>query len=151
LIPSRPELSVTVKGPLAAPERKVDLAALTGWLTMRATELQTRRLESIEANRRDDTIGPVVRPPSPALRFIPRGTALETLDHAGTPAPPVARTPDHLRSEIAPAPGGSRTTTPRAGAAGDKTTAAAEQDRAHGAVPPAVPHAPLDLLFRSQN
>ena len=62
LIRARPELAVTLKGPLAAPERTLNASALTAWLTLRAAELQTRRLESIEANRRDGGTGPVIRP-----------------------------------------------------------------------------------------
>ena len=81
LISTRPELALTLKGPLAAPETKLDISALVGWLTLRATELQTRRLESIEANRREEALGPVVRPASPSVRFIPAGTALETAVH----------------------------------------------------------------------
>ena len=81
LITTRPEFAVSVKGQLAAPERQLDVSTLVGWLTLRATELQTRRLESIEANRREEVVGPVVRPASPAVRFIPMGTALETRDH----------------------------------------------------------------------
>ena len=42
---AKPELSVTLKGPLAAPERTVDVSSLLGWLTLRSTELQTRRLD----------------------------------------------------------------------------------------------------------
>src|SRR5208282_3902126 len=49
LIRMRPELAVGLKGPLAAPKRTLDISALTNWLTLRAAELQTRRLESIEA------------------------------------------------------------------------------------------------------
>lgn len=165
LIPIRPEFTVTFKGALAAPARTVDVSALVGWLTLRATELQTRRLESVEANRRNDVLGPVVRPASPALRFIPKGTALETTDHANAAAgiEPGARAFDRLRSEAPsaapggradrggaalPAPGG-KPTSPRSGQ-GDKATATADPDGTRNPAPPA-PRSPLDLLFRSQN
>ena len=62
LIPARPELAITVKGPLATPEKKIDVSALVGWLTLRATEQQTRRLESLEANRRPDVIADAAAP-----------------------------------------------------------------------------------------
>ena len=78
LVQARPEFSVTVKGPLAAPVRTLDVSSLVGWLTLRSAELQTRRLESIEANRREEALGPVVRPASPAIRFVPLGTPLES-------------------------------------------------------------------------
>jgi large subunit ribosomal protein L24 len=75
LIRLRPELAVTLKGPLAAPQRTLDLTALTGWLTLRAAELQTRRLESIEVNGRREVIGRAMRPQSPATP-IPATSAL---------------------------------------------------------------------------
>ena len=78
LIRTRPELAVALTGPLATPKRTLDISALMSWLTLRGAERQTRRLESIEANRRDEVAGPVVRPPSPPLRFISPGVAAET-------------------------------------------------------------------------
>jgi len=47
----RPELTVTLKGPLAAPRRSLDVSALAGWLALRAVEQQSKRLEQIEAER----------------------------------------------------------------------------------------------------
>jgi uncharacterized protein involved in outer membrane biogenesis len=99
LIPTRPELSVSVRGPLAAPERQLDDAALVGWLTLRATEQQTRRLESIEANRRADVLGAASRPPSPSIRFIPQGTVLEMTNRANVAPPLGAAAFDRLRPE----------------------------------------------------
>jgi hypothetical protein len=78
------------------------VSALVGWLTLRATEQQTRRLESLEANRRADVLGDFVRPAPPSVRFIPRGTALEINNHATAAAalPPGTSGLDRLRSEI---------------------------------------------------
>jgi len=45
---AQPKLFVTLKGPLTAPTRSIDVAALTGWLTLRAVDNQTKRLRSIE-------------------------------------------------------------------------------------------------------
>src|SRR5262249_46911410 len=87
LAAAKPELSVTVKGPLAAPERTVDLSALLGWLTLRSTELQTRRLQSLEISGRQDISSPVVRPGSPAVRFLPLGTVLESAASTQMPTP----------------------------------------------------------------
>ncbi len=139
LIPGRPELTVAVKGPLTAPERRLDVSTLVAWLTLRAAELQTRRVELLEANRREDVRGPVVRPASPAIRFIPTGTALETIDHAGASASALSgRTFDRLQPEIpvpmpmsrpgaaaAPLPpaNGIKPAAPHPATAADKTTA----------------------------
>ena len=45
---SRPKIFVSLKGPVTAPSRNVDVSALSGWLTLRAVENQTKRLRSIE-------------------------------------------------------------------------------------------------------
>jgi hypothetical protein len=159
LIAARPELAIILKGPLAAPEKTLDVSQLVAWLTLRATELQTRRLESIEANRREEVSSPAVRPASPTIRFIPMGTPLETADHATLSAPPTlgARAFDRLQPEVPAAtpspssPGGLKPTVPHTTGA-DKTTATAgAADPAHSVTPAPAPHAPLDLLFRSQN
>lgn len=170
LISTRPELALTVKGPLAAPETKLDISALVGWLTLRATELQTRRLESIEANRREEVLGPVVRPVSPSVRYIPAGTTLETAIQANASTGPASNTRglDRLRPEAPPTAPESRldhgTDHGTAAAvlpssAGSKQPPATESASARRSAPP--PSAPLsitpsdrsllDMLFRSQN
>jgi len=171
LISTRPELALTVKGPLAAPETKLDISALVGWLTLRATELQTRRLESIEANRREEVLGPVVRPVSPSVRYIPAGTTLETAIQANASTGPASNTRglDRLLPEAPPtAPesrldlgtdhGAAAAALPSS-SAGSKQPPATESASARRAAPP--PSAPLsitpsnrsllDMLFRSQN
>jgi AsmA family/AsmA-like C-terminal region len=154
LIPARPELAVTVKGPLAAPERQLDVSALMGWLALRAAEQQTRRLESVEANRRDDALGmPLRPPPPPSIRTLPAGTALEVTNYANAaPSPAGGNGLDRLRPELpavtplAPSPGAIKpSTTSNApaspgGPAADKTTAAA------GAAPPPQPPTLRSLL-----
>ena len=164
LIPARPELAVSVKGPLAAPERRLDLSALVGWLTMRATEQQTRRLESIEANQRSEIAGHVVRPASPSIRFVPQGTALESAGLANPveESAPGARQFDRLRS-AAPAAGrtdygaatvvvppamGGKPAAPRPAPGADKATTAAGTAQP---TPQPASRSPLDLLFHSQN
>jgi uncharacterized protein involved in outer membrane biogenesis len=48
----RPSLAVTVKGPLAAARRTADVTALVGWLTSRAVEQETKRLNDAERERK---------------------------------------------------------------------------------------------------
>ncbi|HXZ22959.1 MAG TPA: AsmA family protein [Pseudolabrys sp.] len=45
---NRPDIFVSLKGPLTAPIRSIDVSALTGWLTLRAVENQTKQLRAIE-------------------------------------------------------------------------------------------------------
>ena len=138
LIRLRPELSVTFKGPLAAPTRTLDVTALVGWLTLRAAELQTRRIELIEANRRPEALGPVIRPTSPSIRLVPPGTVVESEAPADAPAPG-ARGFDRLQPEPPAAP----TTLPAS--PGVKTT------NQNPAPPPPAARSGFEFLFRPQN
>ena len=47
-----PDIFMTLKGPLATPARSIDVSALTGWLTLRAIENQSRQLRELENAQR---------------------------------------------------------------------------------------------------
>jgi hypothetical protein len=49
--PDRPDVFLSLRGPLAAPARNIDVSALTGWLTLRAVDQQAKKLEAIERER----------------------------------------------------------------------------------------------------
>jgi uncharacterized protein involved in outer membrane biogenesis len=156
-----PELTVAVRGPLAAPDRTLELSGLMGWLTLRVTEQQTRRLESIEANRRNEDVGSAVRPAPPAIRFIPAGVALETTNRIDTAPVFGSRTFDRIKPEASADSPSSHTDQGSAsltGAAPLAAPAAPRSDKPNnsttGAARPPSPsflHLPLDLLFHSQN
>jgi uncharacterized protein involved in outer membrane biogenesis len=103
LIGKRPELAMVLKGPLASPVQSIDVSALTGWLALRASEFQMRRLESIEDNRRSEVIGRAIRPGFKVARPAPRGTLTESGILVGAPAP-AAGAPklDLLQPEVTP-------------------------------------------------
>jgi large subunit ribosomal protein L24 len=44
----RPDIYMALSGPLADPQRSVDVSALTGWLTLRSVELQARKVKALE-------------------------------------------------------------------------------------------------------
>ena len=48
----RPIIVVSLKGRMDAPQRSVDASSFATWLTMRSVDLQAKRLEAIEAQRR---------------------------------------------------------------------------------------------------
>jgi uncharacterized protein involved in outer membrane biogenesis len=167
LVHARPEFSVTAKGPLAAPPRTLDVSALLGWLTLRSAELQTRRLESIEANQREEAVGSVVRPASPAIRFMPMGTPLESAVQANAAAPVPgnrgferlqpegpAAVPNETRSDAGGIDHGAdqdaaKSSAPQHSDAASANAGAADAGKRH--TPPPVSHNPFDFLFRSQN
>ena len=138
---------------------------MLGWLTLRSTELQTRRLQSLEANGRPDVSGPVVRPGSPAVRFLPLGTVLESAASANTPAlrglgtaerlqpTPPGSVPDDTHSDVGGSGRGAAAaivlppTPPHTDNAAGTTGAASPQPRR--AAPPAPQAAPPQAAPRA--
>lgn len=51
--PDAPQVAVAFDGPMAAPVRKVDATSFTGWLSVRAVERETKRIEAMEADARE--------------------------------------------------------------------------------------------------
>jgi large subunit ribosomal protein L24 len=49
---TQPDIYVALRGPLTSPDKTVDVSALTGWLTLRAVDRESKRLEEAEAKRR---------------------------------------------------------------------------------------------------
>ena len=74
----RPEVGIVLKGPIAAPKRTLEVAALTNWLSLRQIEQQTKRIESLESGREVP-----VKPPEPEVAPEPPGAVAPSL----TPAP----------------------------------------------------------------
>jgi large subunit ribosomal protein L24 len=102
----RPDIFMAVKGPLAAPERNVDVSALTGWLTLRAVENEAKRLKAIEA-------APVhaapPRPPGAKSDLNPPKTAPPVAKRQPAPEakreavrPPLQLTPPQTRAPPTP-------------------------------------------------
>jgi large subunit ribosomal protein L24 len=68
----RPTVSVLLKGPVGAPKRSVDVAALVNWLTLRAVDQQAKHLEAIEVDRRErDAATTPIPPDVPPVRVAP--------------------------------------------------------------------------------
>jgi hypothetical protein len=77
------------------------MAALVSWLTLRATELQTRRLEAIEANRQQGVVAQAPHPEPPDQRMPLSGVVVETAAPASASAMP-ARALERLPPAAAP-------------------------------------------------
>ena len=45
---ARPDIAIYLKGPVAAPKRTIDVAALSSWLALRSVEQQAKKLELLE-------------------------------------------------------------------------------------------------------
>ena len=49
----RPDVFIGLKGPIATPKRTLDVSALTGWLTLRVLDRQSKEVEALEAKRQE--------------------------------------------------------------------------------------------------
>lgn len=60
--PERPEIVAAYRGPLAAPQRNVDVSTLVTWLALRSVEQQAKQLEALESKRREALAATAVVP-----------------------------------------------------------------------------------------
>src|SRR5262249_35778866 len=79
---TRPEIAIALKGPIDAPKRTIEVAALASWLALRAVEQQSRKLDALEGRE------PAPSPPTPEGQAAP--PAAVPAAEAGTPAAPPA-------------------------------------------------------------
>jgi large subunit ribosomal protein L24 len=86
---ARPDIYMSLRGPFTSPARAFDLSALTGWLTLRAVENQSKKLQAIERERAAKSETP---PQTPAL---PQASPVPLF-------PPVSPPPQPPASELAP-------------------------------------------------
>ncbi len=61
---ARPELVITLKGPVATPNRTIDVAALSSWLALRSVEQQSKKIEILEGRALPADPGPVGTAPA---------------------------------------------------------------------------------------
>jgi uncharacterized protein involved in outer membrane biogenesis len=105
----RPEVFLALKGPIGSPSRTLDVAAFSGWLTLRAVERQSKRLELLESERQEATVEPspaatsTVPGSEPGAKPAPPTAGPETRTEPARPrAPPVA--PKRATTPAEPAP-----------------------------------------------
>ena len=66
-LPDVPDVFIALKGPIARRSARSMSSAFTGWLTLRAVERQSKRLEALESERQEAA----VEPSTPATATIP--------------------------------------------------------------------------------
>src|SRR5437870_4256661 len=73
----RPEITVSLKGSIEAPDRTLDTASFTHWLALRAVEQQTKRLDALESGHDSQTVtGAAATTPAPVANApVPNGPA----------------------------------------------------------------------------
>ena len=89
---------ISLKGPLEAPKRTIDVAALASWLALRAVEQQSKKLDVLEG--REPPPSPPKSEAAPAAPASPAGALPEAASSAASATPTPARTPDGLRQPV---------------------------------------------------
>jgi large subunit ribosomal protein L24 len=100
---SHPDISVSLKGPIDAPKRTLDVAALANWLALRAVDQKARRVDALEQAARehpDDagetTSSPTERDPAvtaPAPRAARPSSVVSPISGPVTSEPRVRQPP----------------------------------------------------------
>jgi len=80
---TRPEIGIVLKGPIDAPKRTIDVAALASWLALRSVEQQSKKLDVLEGRA----------PETPAQ---PAPASASTQSDPAAPKPPSAPKPKPL-------------------------------------------------------
>jgi hypothetical protein len=81
----RPEIQVTLKGPIDTPRRTLDVATLANWLTMRSVELRAQQVDALETV--PDDPGEVTRSTAPSV-YAPASTTTQPVRPAPLPESP---------------------------------------------------------------
>jgi large subunit ribosomal protein L24 len=77
---TRPEIGIALKGPIDAPKRTIDVAALASWLALRSVEQQSKKLDVLEGR-------------APAAPAQPAPANADTQSDPAAPKPPSAPKP----------------------------------------------------------
>jgi large subunit ribosomal protein L24 len=155
----RPEIGITLRGPIDAPKRTTDVAMLANWLAMRAVEQQARKLDALEGRALPSQATPAK--PDAVVEGAQPGTAAGGSDSpsAARSAPEGARPRPPARSkarpssspeqaqplpppiDIRPAPA------PRAAPRPAGAQGTSNQGRGQTAAPPPRPRSLSEILF----
>jgi uncharacterized protein involved in outer membrane biogenesis len=106
---SRPDVFIALKGPFGTPKRALDVSAFTGWLTLRAVERQSKQLEVLESERKEEPAAgtaPTTAAASPAEPAPPAATRAapeEAAEPEPRPPPTPANPSPPRRAAVPPA------------------------------------------------
>ena len=131
---TRPEIGIALKGPIDAPKRTIDVAALASWLALRSVEQQSKRLDLLEGR-------------APAAPAQPAPANADTQSDPAAPKPPSAPKP----KPVAPAAEGLQPLPP---AIDVRPPQAPRAPRSHPATAPPAPapaQRPPDVAARPRS
>ncbi len=121
----RPDIFIALKGPMTAPERAIDVSALTGWLTLRSIENELKKIRAIEQAPANP---PLPRPKSgvaPQPARTPTNKSSSTTQKNEAAAAPSSINPKRAPAlppaiEVGPLPAPGRAAQPEASAVGSQ-------------------------------
>jgi large subunit ribosomal protein L24 len=87
---------IALKGPLDAPKRTIDVAALASWLALRAVEQQSKKLDVLEG--REPPPSPPKSEAAPAVPASPAGALPEAAPSTASDTPTPRARPTEFRS-----------------------------------------------------
>jgi uncharacterized protein involved in outer membrane biogenesis len=89
---SHPDISVSLKGPIDAPKRTLDVAALTNWLALRAVDQKAKRVDALEQAAREhpDDSGETTGSPADREPIVGAPTAAPRATRPSSVVSPVA-------------------------------------------------------------
>jgi uncharacterized protein involved in outer membrane biogenesis len=145
----RPEVYVTVRGPLGATQRAIDATTLSAWLTLRAVDREARRIDALEAGRAPALV-PTEAPSAATGTATPPPAAAPTPPAPRPAAPPPRRPAPTSRPEAAAVPGPAAPALPRPKAPAPAAAPAKTAPARAPAEAPAEERSLLERLFGSQ-
>ena len=100
---ARPEITIALRGPVNAPKRTIDAAALANWLALRAVEQQSKKLDALEGREAVSTTRCLPRsiPTRNLLRTSARFRGPAGLLVSGAPSGGDGRGPGHRKQSNA--------------------------------------------------
>jgi hypothetical protein len=108
---TRPEVLISLKGPVDAPKRSIDVAALSSWLALRAVEQQSKKLDVLEGREPPAAPAPSSAPGAAPGRNEGAALTVPLPEATGTDSPTAKAThteeaspPRPARAPIVPKP-----------------------------------------------
>jgi uncharacterized protein involved in outer membrane biogenesis len=99
---AQPEIVVTIKGPMKAPKRSVDVTAFASWLALRAVDQQSKKLDVLEGAGKEPEPGATEQ--APPEKPSAQGARSEAPAVVAPPSPEYARQKPATRSARKPKP-----------------------------------------------
>lgn len=101
----RPEIAISLRGPIEAPRRTLDVAALSNWISSRAIAQNAKRIAALSAldahSNEAPRASPAAKPPAPPASSVAVAQPSPPQDGVKTDAPPTLAKPEPAAGAVA--------------------------------------------------